>query len=409
MTGPAGAGGDAARNERLRVAMGAHQTGRLAEAESLYLGLLGDDPGDADALHFFGLLRYQQQAVEEGERLIRASLACAPENPHAWNNLGNLLFASDRHDDAVEAYLRAVELDIELGAPWKNLGECLERSASPERAVALFRRIIESVPGFVPAYDALGRVLRVFGRHEEAVDVYRRWLELEPERPTARHMLAALSRNHVPERAADAYVVELFDAFADDFDDKLARLDYRAPELVVRRVEALLGPPAGRLRVLDTGCGTGLCGPLLRPYAAQLIGVDLSSGMIARAARRGCYDELATAELTDFLARRTADLDLMVSADTLCYFGALETVFRNARQALTPGSWFVFTLEAWREASASAAYRVEPHGRYVHGADYVCRCLLGAGFAAPSIEPVVLRKEVFEDVPGWLVAGQVPA
>ena len=36
-------------------------------------------------------------------------------------------------------------------------------------------------------------------------------------------------------------------------------------------------------RVLDAGCGTGLCGPLLRPYAKRLVGVDLSSGMLERA------------------------------------------------------------------------------------------------------------------------------
>ena len=57
--------------------------------------------------------------------------------------------------------------------------------------------------------------------------------------------------------------------------------------------------PAKALDVLDAGCGTGLCGPLLAPYARRLVGVDLS----ARHARRrrsekGVYDELVKGELT---------------------------------------------------------------------------------------------------------------
>ena len=39
------------------------------------------------------------------------------------------------------------------------------------------------------------------------------------------------------------------------------------------------------LDVLDAGCGTGLCGPLVAPYARRLVGVDLSEAMLARPAR----------------------------------------------------------------------------------------------------------------------------
>ena len=39
-------------------------------------------------------------------------------------------------------------------------------------------------------------------------------------------------------------------------------------------------PSASRPRILDAGCGTGLCGPLLRPLAARLVGVDLSEKMV---------------------------------------------------------------------------------------------------------------------------------
>ena len=49
-------------------------------------------------------------------------------------------------------------------------------------------------------------------------------------------------------------------------------------------------------RVLDLGCGTGLAGEALRRRAAWLEGVDLSSGMIDQARRKGLYDRLEVAE-----------------------------------------------------------------------------------------------------------------
>lgn len=46
---------------------------------------------------------------------------------------------------------------------------------------------------------------------------------------------------------------------------------------------------------------THAVGPLLRSYVAHLTGADLSPGMIAKAKARGCYDELAVADLLEFL------------------------------------------------------------------------------------------------------------
>ena len=54
------------------------------------------------------------------------------------------------------------------------------------------------------------------------------------------------------------------------------------PELIAGTIAAAAGP-GWRGDVLDIGCGTGLCGPLLRPIAVSLCGVDLSAGMIEKA------------------------------------------------------------------------------------------------------------------------------
>jgi predicted TPR repeat methyltransferase len=52
-----------------------------------------------------------------------------------------------------------------------------------------------------------------------------------------------------------------------------------------------------RLDVLDAGCGTGLCGTIIAPFACRLVGVDLSEGMLAHAKDKNVYHRLVKAEL----------------------------------------------------------------------------------------------------------------
>ena len=117
-------------------------------------------------------------------------------------------------------------------------------------------------------------------------------------------MIAACSGRDVPARASDAFIERTFDSFAGSFDSKLAKLLYRAPALVAGMladsdVEASKRPD--KLDVLDAGCGTGLCGPLIAPYARRLVGVDLSGRMLAQARAQNVYDELVQRELTAYL------------------------------------------------------------------------------------------------------------
>ena len=134
-------------------------------------------------------------------------------------------------------------------------------------------------------------------------------------------MLAACTGRDVPPRASQGFVVGIFDVFAASFESKLASLSYRAPALVAAMLEDSGLQPSKSLDVLDAGCGTGLCGPLVAPYARRLTGVDLSAGMLARAKEKNVYDALVQGELTEYLRGSSDAFDLIVSADTLVYFG----------------------------------------------------------------------------------------
>ena len=114
-----------------------------------------------------------------------------------------------------------------------------------------------------------------------------------------------------------------------------------------------------RFDVLDAGCGTGLCGPLLAPYARRLVGVDLSTGMLKQAEAKNVYDQLYKVELTAYLRDCPGEFDVIVSADTLVYFGPLESVARAAAGALRPGGRLIFTVEALLDGRPDVGYSLQ--------------------------------------------------
>ena len=158
--------------------------------------------------------------------------------------------------------------------------------------------------------------------------------------------------------------------------------------------------------MLDAGCGTGLCGPSLRPYARRLVGVDLSPRMVERARTRGDYDELAVAELTAFLIDHPATYDVIVSADTLVYFGEMEPVMAAAAAALRSGGWLAFTVERLEDAAAADDFNLDPSGRYRHSEAYLRRVLAQAEMEIASLETVTLRLEGGQPVIGFLVTAR---
>ena len=411
---------------------------QLDEADALYRAVLEREPQHVDALHFSGVLAHRRGHHDDAAALIEQSLTLAPDRADCYNNLGIVLQSAGRLDAAIAAYRRAIALDPRHANAYSNLGVLLRASGKPLDAEASYRTAIELDAGHADAYTNLGILLNGLTRTDEAVacfckaitlrprhpdarrllalahctlgdvnaavGIFDEWLAEEPDNPIALHMRAACTGSDVPLRASNAFVERTFDGFAASFESKLHKLSYRAPTLVSTLIrDAGLQPTAG-LAVLDAGCGTGLCGPLIAPYAARLVGVDLSAGMLAHAREKGIYDALVRAELSGFLRDNIGAFDLIVSADTLVYFGALDDVFGRAAAALRPNGLLVCTLERLVLAGA-VDYRLEMHGRYSHAQSYVERVLARAGLRA-EMTHADLRMEAGAPVEGLVIGAR---
>ena len=392
-------------DEVLRNAVIAHQGGRLAEAEQGYRRVLAEKPSHSYALYSLSLLQFHRGEVDDALRSAQAALEHGPGSGRMWNTLGSMFVAARRPHEARDAYRRATEVEPAMAEAWYNLGICLRNEGAYDVAIGCLREALTRTPPFGGAYEALAMLLYELGRSQEAAEIAALWLARDPSNAKAQHVAASMSGSHVPPRASDDYVREHFDAAAAGFDNNLRQLEYRAPDLIAAALKRLVGErvlPA----VLDAGCGTGLCGPLIRGMAARLAGVDLSSKMIDRALARSVYDDLHVAELSAFLRANPKTFDAIVSADTLVYFGALDAPLRAAQSALRRDGLLIFTLESLSTDDASEDHRLQFHGRYAHSESYVRRALRDAGLAVQALACETLRRERLEPVNGFVVTAQ---
>lgn len=391
----------------LQMAVQLQRNQRLEGAIELYRRLLAAAPGHPDVLHLLGMALYQMGQAEQGISLIEQAIEAQPDYAGFHNNLGNICSSLGRVAQARDSYLRTIALDPAHHRAHNNLGLLAADRGDVEAAIRHYCTSITLRPAQDDGHKLLGMAFYLLGRFDEATEVYHKWLAIDPENPVARHHLAACSGAEAPERASDDYVERTFDVFAASFEEQLQnRLSYRAPELVAAALGRVLPESEAQLDVLDIGCGTSLCGPLLRPWAARLTGVDLSVGMLRQADAKGCYDRLFKIELTEFLLKpeQAGAWDLIQSADTLCYFGPLEAVFAAAHRALRPGGWLAFSVED--AGDAAPGHILNPHGRYSHSRSYLERCLGESGFDCIKTEPVTLRTEAGKPVAGWVVVGK---
>jgi predicted TPR repeat methyltransferase len=366
-------------------------------------------------------------SASERCRALEAELAAAPNNPAAWLELAELRRDQRQAGEALAAANNALTLDPANTAALYEKGLALLDMGLFEDAASLFASVLAIEPLNQNALGSLGSAYFSLKHLELAAEVWEQALrigdvcvttledlaicyqrlgdldlvaktwervsQIDPSHPEAQHHLAALGKLRANDRASPAYLVKLFDGFADTFDDTLDSLGYVGPRLLSEAVLRCQRDVPADLNILDLGCGTGRSAIHLHPWATRLEGVDLSPRMLEKARLLGLYDHLHCADMLDYCHGYEGVYGLVFAADSINYFGRLDELFRCIRHILRPGGLFGFSVEAMEEAGTDG-YRLESHGRFSHRDEYVTACLESAGFLVAAHDEAVIRSEL---------------
>ena len=132
---------------------------------------------------------------------------------------------------------------------------------------------------------------------------------------------------------------------AKSFGDAASEYDAyaRIQHLLAEELLALC-PEFSATDILDLGCGTGYCLPMLNTKykSATLVGADLSQGMLDHAAQHFPQFEYAQAD-AEALPFSAEQFDLVFSNLAVQWCDDIANVLSQVYRVLKPGGYFVFT------------------------------------------------------------------
>jgi predicted TPR repeat methyltransferase len=400
------------------------EAGRTVEAEACFEASLALWPERSSTLFNLGAMRVRLGKHEAALAVLERALALDAEQADAWCQRGIALAALERRTEAVASFERALQLDPQCAPALYHLGCTLNELHRHTQALPAFERLLKLQPQHAEAWFRHGQTLQLLDRHADALPSYERSLGLDAANPQAwlnragilkdgarradavaayraalahgaeaeqvQFHLAALEGRDTPASAPRRYVQELFDDYAERFEQHLVgALNYRGHKVLV---DLLQRAAAGRRlqHALDLGCGTGLCGPLLKAFVADIDGVDLSAQMLAQARRLGVYRRLVQADITEHLQRTDQSHDLVVAADVFTYIGDLHTVFGAVQRVLRRGGLFGFSVEA---AADDMDFQLQGSLRYAHSRRHVEALAQQHGYALLQCMQQPLRED----------------
>lgn len=391
-------------------------------------------------------VRQRMGDLEGAARDAAEAVIFDPADPQAKAILGSALLAIGRTADAVACLNEAV-----AGAPRnldyrETLSSALEKAGDTDAALMVLTDGIELSPASVAMRNAAivlcvrrrdfiraerlaeqarslgiadactfglkGHALSSLGRHDEAAIAYRDAMKLGPEDPYVRHLVVSSGAMPDQKRAPAEYVRTVFDGYADRFEMHLISLGYGIPVAIRTLLQAHPKIVAGLSigPVLDLGCGTGMVALAIGDLpVGPFTGVDLSSRMLAHAKVKRLYADLREDDIVTDLAAHEQSWPLIVAADVMCYFGALEELLALVHRRLDVGGWFVFSVEEVLPdhdgvMPGNGNWALQRQGRYAHAESYVYEAACAAGFRVLRVDRPVVRQEAGADVPGLLFA-----
>lgn len=360
----------------------------LKEAFDIFTNILLIEPEHVETLVNLGVILLKEGKDQLAIDYFTKALALDETNLEARNNLAATFIHNDRYENALVYYelllkedTRNVEYLYNTGVAYMGLGRTSD-------AIKLFQDVLSIDNKHFGALSNCAVIQLKIGDRVAAINLLKRALAVNPADKTTAFMLAAISQNNLNEAYCPAYAEDLFNHYALYYEQHMqGALQYDLPKQLWEILHSLNIKQMDRC--LDLGCGTGLCGSILKPFCKSIIGVDIACKMLAIAAQKNIYDDLIESEALGFLEQARCKYDLILAADVLPYFGDLEELFIAIKSNLTQAGLFIFTTEI----SFSELWKLQDSIRYSHNPIYIKNLCNKYGYKIKLQKKVVARKQ----------------
>lgn len=333
---------------------------QLDDATACLLAILDANPQHWQSYIALGRIALQSDVPQKAEWAFQQAASIFPDDSVVLETIAQILLDHEHYRLARPYFDKLTQLAPDNPGMWYNLGVINEKDNKPSQALTCYQQALEADPDYFPALNNAGVACLALEQRESAKFYFQQALQRRPGDESLQYTLSALegkSRVKAPEQ----YIEQLFDAYADHFDQHLVMgLDYQIPELLRQACEPYL--PTTHPDLLDLGCGTGLAAEAFATFTRSIVGVDLSQNMLDKARDKRIFADLHHAPLTQFLQNHDKAYDIIIAGDVFTYFGDLDTIFRHCQRLLNNNGLFCFSIER----TQSAGYQLQASGRFAH-------------------------------------------
>ena len=291
---------------------------------------------------------------EEARKYLVKSLLIK-KNPYTFNNLANSYKGMGNNKEAINNLLYAIKIEKDSSKIYFNLAEMFLSIGDLNNSKKFFSKTIK------------------LDQNHEAANF-------------KKDLLNGKFKGEFPKN----YLKNYFDDYAETFEKHLiTKLHYSVPIVFSNIINDKYGIKYSFKKVLDLGCGTGLCGNQIKNNYESLTGIDISMEMLKKAKEKSTYSELKCCDIVYFLTKTNEKYELIIAGDVLIYIGNLSKLFRLCSNVMTENARFIFSIEVENTKNYSANLT----GRYSHNYNYIKKITEQNNLIIELSENTKIRKE----------------
>jgi len=163
--------------------------GEYDNAERMYRQAINVEPSLYQAFINLGDLYIRTQKMQDAHAVLNQAIEISPKQPRAYFKLGALYGRVRDFEKAEEYFSRGSRLGTPEAGDFINWGNIFFATERPEHALELYHQAINIEPGLAQAYFNMAITFQRYGMSPDSVHYYlNKTLELNPNHPQARQL-----------------------------------------------------------------------------------------------------------------------------------------------------------------------------------------------------------------------------
>lgn len=357
------------------------------------------DPKNYNARHLYAVLLYKTGNPQKAELQFIEALKLNQNDPESWFNFAVFCLEFNDLVQAEKYFKNVLNCQPNHLEALNNLIAIYQHQNKNLQAFNTLQKLVKYYPDNKTALmQAIICAYSLGNQKNQAIKLCQQGLDYFKNDPSLEFLMDKLQGNKNIQTIPAEYVESLFTSYSNYYDKQmLDTLDYQVHNFISEGLEKYFKEtPNNQWNILDLGCGTGICGEAIKPFAKSLTGIDISEGMLKQAEQKKIYTQLITNTIENYLSKTEQLFDLIVAADVFVYLGDLSEIFTQIYSRLNTNGRFIFSIECEYESDSKSEeenYKLNAQMRFQYNPDYIANLINKTNFELVfTEEQICLRK-----------------